>query len=138
MSYDATYEGQIFIRPALTYADLKRAFPQDSWRKIHNVQSLLEVSEHNEQYALALRIEEEQVEQEDGLLIRKSASIIDVMTVGPTDDNAQSYLSKIAEMFPDHLFNGHIECVGEDGKIWRLAIENGECIRIEPQIVWPD
>lgn len=36
-------------------------------------------------------------------------------------------------------FTGYLECQGEEaGDLWRVYVRNGQAVRVDPKIVWPD
>lgn len=35
-------------------------------------------------------------------------------------------------------FTGCIKCVGPEGDLWAVRVEDGKAERVEPRIVWPD
>lgn len=140
MSYKVSYDGIIDIDPPLTYTELKQKLPKDKAFPNRPAYSLLEIAETGvDPYPLYVRIDEKRVDDPDGVFIKMTGIRIEpVMPDYEASDKAQLFLSKIAEMFPDHMFGGYIECTGEDGKLWRLRIDDGEVRRIDPQIVWPE
>lgn len=140
MSYEVTYEGSIFIDPPLTYADLKREIPtKPIFRTSRTIPTIaLKDAESTGSYALRLVIEETIEEVETGIFIEKICREIEYSYYSSPTADAQWFLNQIVELFPDRTYSGHIQCTGEDGKVWRLKIEDGEVRRIQPLITWPD
>jgi hypothetical protein len=122
MGYNTSVSGEITITPPLT------------WNEIKDSPFLgcdLDV---------ALHVQEETVDTEDGTLTRKTATAL----VPAWEDSYKAYhlvehVQRALDAFPGHTFTGRLECEGEDNTdIWRVIIRDGRAVKIEPRIVWPD
>jgi hypothetical protein len=128
MGYYTTVTGEIAITPPLTWREFKDS-PFNT-TCIDSYDGLKEVK---------LRVVEEQVDTDEGPLLRKLA----VALVPESDDSRKYYhlienVQEAIDAFPGHTFTGRFDCEGEDtGDLWRLVIRDGFAERVEPRIIWP-
>ncbi|GAA1888121.1 hypothetical protein GCM10009837_07450 [Streptomyces durmitorensis] len=128
MGYTTHVSGEFAIEPPLAYTEFK-----DSKFAPDNMTSSWSPS-------LALRVDEQMVEKEDGVFLRRTATAlvmreIDEYRERGLVDEVQSAI----DSFPGHTFTGRLECEGEENAdIWRVVVRDGSATRIEPRIVWPD
>lgn len=128
MGYTTHVTGEFAIEPPLGYREFK-----DSKFAPDNVESSYSPS-------LILRVQEQLVEKEDGVFLRRTATAlvmreIDEYRERGLVDEVQSAI----DSFPGHTFTGRLECEGEENTdLWRVVIRDGRAVRVEPRIVWPD
>lgn len=128
MGYYTTVDGEITITPPLTWTELKDSpFNPES-------------EAHDPRLDVKLRIDEEQVDTEEGPLLRRTAGAL----VPAWEGRAKYYslvehTQKLMDALPGRTFSGRLECEGEEpGDLWRIVIRDGRAVKVEPQIVWPD
>lgn len=130
MGYYSRVEGEITITPPLTLQEM-RAKPYgelrntgDRWPRERDV---------------ALRVESEEVDTAEGLLIKKRG----VALIPASDDSYKAYYLKedvqdAIDQYPGHTFSGYLESQGEDGELSRVVVKDGVAHEIKPEIVWPE
>lgn len=128
MSYTTHVRGEFAINPPLAWSEFNESkFTPDNVEKNHTP-------------SLILRVNEERVDTEDGVFFRRTATAlvmreIDEYRERGLVDEVQSAI----DSFPGHTFTGRLECEGEENTdIWRVVVRDGQAVRIEPRIVWPD
>jgi hypothetical protein len=125
MSYITHVAGEFTITPPLTWPEFHDSpFASDDWRDTD----------------LVLRVDEEQVNTDDGLLIRRTASALVMREID--EYNARNLIQQVQaaiDAFPGHTFTGRLDCEGEENTdIWRVVVRDGRAVKVEPRIVWPD
>jgi hypothetical protein len=124
MGYYARYEGEIMITPPLTHADLK------DWEAVE--------AADRDGFDIKTTIVEVRTETDDGLLIRRTGTHVTAATDASFKGyNLENNLRLLVSTFPDRLYDGRIEAVGEDGDRWAFRVRAGEVEEIRPEIVWP-
>lgn len=128
MGYYTLFEGAISIEPPI------------DWKHIKDSPFIEGERRYSERH-LTLRVQEVEREIDGATYVRKYADAV----VPCSDDSYKGY--DIVEHFQElldtygksHSFKGFISASGENtGDMWRLASVNGEAVKIEPQIVWPE
>lgn len=125
MSYTTHVTGEFAIEPPLTWPEIKDSpFASDDWRDSD----------------LLLRVDEEQVNTDDGLLIRCTASALVMREID--EYNARNLITQVqaaVDAFPGHTFTGRLDCEGEENTdMWRVVVRDGRAVKVTPRIVWPD
>jgi hypothetical protein len=129
MGYYTLFEDEISIQPPLAWKEIK-----DSPFVCHSPRGYVDRD-------LKLRVVEEDVDSEDGTLMRKYAdAVVPVATDSykgySTVEHLQELLNTHAK---SHSFKGYISATGENsGDLWRLAVVDGKAVKIKPEIVWPE
>lgn len=88
---------------------------------------------------VALVVEVEAIETEDGVLTKQRAVAVEPTT----GDSIKHYypvehLQAVVELAPGRRFTGHLEAVGEDGEHWRVKVIDGVAREIRPVMAWPE
>lgn len=133
MGYYTRVTGEIYVDPPI------------SWKDAHDT-IWAQQGQRGEELTLDLRSESESVEI-DGELVEVVRR--EFTHVRPTYDDAykayytERNLQTLVDAFPGHEWSGYLEGEGEgegDGKpdLWRLYVRNGQVVKVEPQIVWPE
>ena len=88
---------------------------------------------------VALVVETETFDTEDGVLTKRRAVAVEA-AVGDSTKNyfVVEHLQAVIDLAPGRTFTGYLECVGEDGDVWRVKVVNGEAREIKPIMTWPD
>jgi hypothetical protein len=126
MGYSARVDGELEIVPPLPWKYLK-----------DNPYYLTDPK----YYDMRIEVDEEKVDTPEGELVRrKGISVGYGSTV--TDIRAYVVMNDVAEVLK-HLpegttLKGWLDCIGEDGAIWRIAVQDGRAVKVEPEIVWPE
>lgn len=121
-----TIAGEIHITPPLTWKEIRDkgyidGFPEGQWS------------------AVRLVVSSEETETDDGTVTRKEGVAVIPSEVGPYKAyNLEARVQRIIKDFPRHSFHGYLECVGDEGELWRVYAKNREVRKVEPEIVWPD
>lgn len=125
MGYNTRVRGQFSITPPLTWPEFHNSpFASDDWRDAD----------------LVLHVDEETVNSDDGLLIRRTASALVMREI----DEYRAYhlieqVQAAIDAFPGHTFTGRLDCEGEESAdLWRVIVRDGRAVKVEPRIVWPD
>lgn len=128
MGYNTSVRGSIRIEPPLP------------WARIRDSEFLPErADERNLCIKFDVRVED--VETDDGTLTRRTAVAVvpiweDPFKAYDIEDEIQRLVTWAG---PDHEFVGRFDCEGEEATdLWRLHVVNGQAVRVEPRIVWPD
>lgn len=129
MGYYTNFDGEIAITPPLLWSEIKDSpFVQPGPYGTVDRDCML-------------RVVEETVETEEGTLIRKQA----VAVLCTYEDQAKAYsiVEHLQELINLHgkgrSFSGYISAEGEEaGDLWRLTVKNGQAVKVEPRIVWPE
>lgn len=125
MSYVTCATGEFRITPPLT------------WREMKDSPFLPNGTSSRD---LVLRVDEETVDGDDGVLIRRTASALVMREI----DEYRAYdlldhVQQAVAAFPGHEWSGRLECEGEDNSdMWRVVIRNGRAVKVQPRIIWPD
>ena len=124
MGYYARYTGAVTIIPALNWPEIK---------------SMREHFGDLDDLDIKIVVTEQETETADGMLIKRHADRITPWS----EDSMKGYrmeeqLQAVADLFPDRVYGGHIEAVGEDGARWRLRIRDGVAETIHPELRWPE
>ncbi|MFG1872198.1 DUF6205 family protein [Micromonospora arborensis] len=129
MGYDTRVTGAILISPPIPYAVLAGSrFLGWPYRRFVDKDCVL-------------RVVEQVPEGGDGSLVRRVADAIVPAVQGPYSahrlvDDVQDVLRIYGA---ERTFTGRLTCLGEEaGDIWRLEIHEGQAVRVEPRLVWPD
>ena len=62
----------------------------------------------------------------------------------PTEDEILEHVGALVSFLRGYtdgepVFTGYLECQGEEtGDLWRVYVRNGQAVRVDPKIVWPD
>ncbi|MCX5066738.1 hypothetical protein OOJ91_12865 [Micromonospora lupini] len=126
MSYFVSITGEIEIVPPIP------------WGQIRDSVFLPDKARHHKD--AKFRIEEQEVETDEGVLNMRSATAL-LSTWG---DEAQGRhlvkdVQEVIDAYPGHEFIGRLDCSGErPGDLWRVEIHGRRAVRVEPRIVWPD
>jgi hypothetical protein len=128
MGYITTVEGEFSITPPLAWNEFK-----DSEFAPHNI-----VSSHEP--SLALRVDEVSVDTPEGPLLRRTATALVMREIDEYRERGLvKEVQKAVDGFPGHEWSGRLDCEGEENNdIWRVRIQGGRAVKIEPEIVWPD
>lgn len=128
MGYRTHVTGEFAIEPPLTYAEFKdsRFAPENA--------------KNSYTPALILRVDEQMVEKDDGVFLRRTATALVMREID--EYRAHGLLDEVQaaiDAFPGHTFTGRLNCEGEENTdLWRVVVRDGRALRIEPRIVWPD
>jgi hypothetical protein len=126
MGYNARVEGELEIVPPLSWPELK-ANPM--------------YKEKPGYYDIRIDVDEEKVDTPDGELIKRTGITV---SYGGTVHDLRAYsieddLEKVRKTLPKGTeLKGWLDCLGEDGAVWRVAVYDGCVVRVEPKIVWPE
>lgn len=121
-----TVDGEISISPALNWKDIK-----DS--------KFLDVPDMVRSTDVVLRVREEEVEVDDGLLMQRTCDTLSPAWEGPYKAyHLVEHVQEVIDAFPGHTFTGRLECLTEGVEPWRVVISNRKAMKVEPKIVWPD
>lgn len=129
MGYTSYLSEEITIDPPIPWADL-----HDS--------PFIRTSDRREYERLVwLRMEEQDVETDEGTLTHKRAVAIRPSTADEL--RARGLVDEVQEIVNAHgrgrAFTGYILVTGEESPdIWRVAVEDGQAVEVRPKIVWPD
>lgn len=128
MGYHTYVEGQFDITPPLTWPEFR-----DSKFAPANL-------ENSYRPSLALRVDEDTVDTDEGVLVRRTASALVMREID--EYRAYGLLEEVQEAvdaFPGHEWTGRLNCAGEENTdLWRVVVRDGRAVRVEPRIVWPD
>ncbi|MFI7315189.1 DUF6205 family protein [Streptomyces hygroscopicus] len=128
MGYTTGVTGEFTITPPLT------------WNEIKNSPFSPYPPAGDDRLELVLRVDEENIETDDGPLIRRTASALVMVDIDEyRAHNLLNVVQQAIDAFPGHVFTGRLECEGEENTdLWRVVIHDGRAVRVEPRIVWPD
>lgn len=123
MSNPTSVTGRITITPPLTWPEFRNS-------PLYNAR--YDASE------VKLCVEEATEDTDDGQVIRRTATAL----VPSTEEsfnfyNLVEHVQAAVDAFPDREFGGRLECADDWGK-YRVAVQDGRAVKVEPQIVWPD
>jgi hypothetical protein len=127
MSDHTNVSGEFIIEPPLTWAEYRgNEFAP------HNLYSY-----HPD---LVLRVDEKEVDTEEGTLTRRTATALEVRELYPYNPrNLLEYVQRAVDAFPGHTFTGRLDCEGDEaGDPLRIVIRNGKAIRVDVKLIWPD
>lgn len=135
MGYTTRVTGEFAIDPPLTWHEIKGSpfsFPSALGRIVREY--------HANEFDLALRVNEETVDTEQGTLVRRTASALVMRQIDEyRERDLVQQVQRIIDLFPGHTFTGRLECEGEENTdVWRVVVRDGRATRVEPRIVWPD
>lgn len=126
MGYNVRVDGELDIQPHLTWADLQN--------------NPFYVKEPGYQ-ALRIEYSEETVNVPEGKLIKRTGI---AFSYGGALSEMRAYrieedLKRALKSLPKGTtLTGWMDCLGEDGEVWRYAVKDGEVVEVKPQIVWPE
>jgi hypothetical protein len=128
MGYITHVTGEFAIAPPLTWPEFK-----DSPFAPHNIVDSYDPD-------LILRVTEENVDTDDGPLLRRTATALVMREIDEyRARNLIAQVQKAVDSFPGHTFTGRLDCEGEENAdLWRVLIRDGRAVKVEPRIVWPD
>ncbi len=137
MGYTTHVTGEFAITPPLTWNEIKNS-PFTTPSALGKLQRLYFASDHD--YDLALRVDEETVETDEGTLIRRVSKTLVMREIDEyRERNLVEQVQEILNLFPGHTFTGRLECEGEENTdLWRVIVRDGRAVKVEPRIVWPD
>lgn len=128
MGYTTYVTGQFIITPPLAWPEFK-----DSQFAPDNLENSYTPS-------LELRVDEDTVDTDEGVLVRRTATALVMRQID--EYRAYDLLEKVqasTAAFPGRQWIGRLNCAGEENTdLWRVVIRDGRAVRIEPRIVWPD
>jgi hypothetical protein len=86
-----------------------------------------------------LVIEQNEIDTEEGVTIRRRAVAIEPAT----EDSTKGYyttqhVQAIVDLAGLRTFRGYIEAISEEGDRWRVKVAGGIAIEVVPTITWPD
>ena len=86
-----------------------------------------------------LVIEQNEIDTEDGVVIRRRAVAIEPATEGSTKGYyTTQHIQSIVDLAGLRTFRGHIEAISEEGDRWRVKVVGHYAIEVQPVITWPD
>jgi hypothetical protein len=126
MGYYTRYTGRIDIDPPLP------------WHLIKDSPALPESTINTD---IKLVIERDEVETEEGTLVRRYAVAIipsheDAFRGYDMVKDVQAVVNR-ARAAAVTTFTGRIDAVGEDGERWRIKVVDGQVGEFQPVLVWP-
>ncbi|MFD8078165.1 DUF6205 family protein [Streptomyces sp. NPDC059718] len=125
MSNSTRVTGRFTIDPPLSWAEINGSpFASDNRRDSD----------------LQLVIDEETVDTADGTLLRRTSAALVMREIDEyRADKLLAQVQKAVDDFPGHEWAGRLDCQGEYGPdMWRVYVRDGQAVRVEPRIVWPD
>lgn len=89
-----------------------------------------------------LLIEEDRVDTDEGLMIKRRAIAIVPASEEPfkgyrMEENIQAVVDLTGGVMGLTTFIGHIGATGADGEQWRVKVVDRKAVRFEPAVVWP-
>jgi hypothetical protein len=126
MSYNARVDGELEITPPLTWPDLKG-------NPFHK--------EKPGYYDIRIDVEETKVDTAEGELVKRvgvslsyGGAVTDIRAYSVEKDVAEAlrYLPKGTTL------RGWLDCLGEDGAVWRITVQDGQVVKVDPELVWPE
>ena len=85
-----------------------------------------------------LVIEENTVDTDDGVIVRRRAVAIEPATDGGFKGyNMVAHVQAVVDLAGLRTFRGHIEAVSEEGDRWRIAVVDGRAQEFLPTLTWP-
>jgi hypothetical protein len=137
MGYITHVTGEFAIEPPLTWSEIKNGPFTTAMAQGRTVRLYIS-SAHD--YDLALRVNEESVETDEGSLIRRTAAALVMKEIDEyRERNLVEQVQEIVDAFPGHTFTGRLNCEGEENTdLWRVVVRDGRAVKVEPRIVWPD
>lgn len=127
MGYVTRFDGEFVISPPMTWAEVRDSkFGPDRF-EINRLD-------------LKVSVGESVVEDDDGERITRSG----VALVPAYEDEMRGYdivehVQQFIDEHPRHELVGRLDCAGEETcDLWRLEIQNGRAVKVQPRIVWPD
>jgi hypothetical protein len=137
MGYYSRFTGSIDIDPPLPWGLIKDhpALPANN------------AARRSREGSIVLILETEEVETEDGTLVKRRAVAIEPMT----DDSMTAYniaeeIQSVVDLARPHhdsgrkatSFTGRIDRLGEDGERERFKVIDGKVRAFTPELVWPE
>ena len=122
-----TVTGEIHITPPLTWKEIRAkdyidGYYEGTWG------------------AVTLCVSSDETETDDGTVIKREG-----VAILPSENdrpykayNLEARVQAIIQHFPGHDFNGYLECLGEDGELWRIYAKGRKTRKVKPEIVWPE
>ena len=118
------FEGRIEIDPPLPWGLIKGSpsYPGPNFRS-----------------DVRLVIEQEEIDTEDGVTLKRRAVAIEPAT----EDSTKGYyttqhIQAIVDLAGLRTFRGYIEARSEEGDLWRVKVVGGVATEVLPVITWPD
>jgi hypothetical protein len=114
--------------------------PPLRWAQIKDSPFLPAGPTASEALDVALVLEEEMTETEDGAqVVRRAVGVQQRYEDEPRNYNIVLHLQRLIDDFPGHEFTGRFTCEGEEnGDLWRLEVHDRKATKVRPRIVWPD
>jgi hypothetical protein len=130
MGYITHVRGEFAIEPPLTWTEIKASPFEPVGRGKYGAVDI----------DLDLRVEETSVDTDEGTLVRRTGTALVMRQID--EYRARDLVQQVQtciDAFPGHAFTGRLECEGEENAdMWRVIVRDGQAVRIEPRIVWPD
>lgn len=131
MGYTTHFSGSIRIEPPIPWGLIKDSIfaHQDG----HTPRA--------DQRDVKLEVVEEPAETDEGTLIRRHAvAIVPAWEDEARDNGTENHVQQIIDQFGQgRTFAGRIDAEGEDaGDLWRVEIRDGNAVRVEVRLVWPE
>jgi hypothetical protein len=122
-----TVTGEIHITPPLTWKEIRAKDYTDGYHE-------------GTWGAVILSIASEATETDEGTVTtREGVAILPAVDDKPYKAyNLEARVQAIIQHFPGHDFNGYLECLGEEGELWRVYAKGRKTRKVKPEIVWPE
>lgn len=125
MSYDTRFSGEILIAPPIPAEEVLAA-------------GFHEPGRYGDK-DMAVKVVEAPVEGVPGAYRRLAVAIVPSMSRYTAYDAVEHVQEIVSRWGGRRRFLGRITAVGEEaGDIWRLEVQGGRAVRVEPRILWPD
>lgn len=130
MGYNTRVRGEITFHPPIPWGVVKDDEYLKGWR--------------DSKKCIQLRVQDEQVETDEGTLTRRSA--VGIVPILDEPYKAYEIEAEVRELVSRYCSangqtcRGYLEGEGEDsGVLWRIYVRyDAEVVRVEPRIIWPD
>lgn len=132
MGYYTNVTGEILIEPPIPWGEIRDSeylHGDDGWT----------VGD----CSLALRIDEAEVETDEGTLVRREATAVEPVTDNSYRAGGDACEADLQCILNHHgegrTFTGRLNGEGEDnGDMWRLYVRDGRAVLVRARIVWDD
>ena len=134
MGYSTSYRGVLEIQPPLTWPEIQRT---DAWNRHLDH---LDGNTFGTRLGTLLCVDEESVDTDEGVLVRRTASAVEIVGDELRHNEIVHQLHQLAAMFGDtHRFVGFIECEHDhpDALPSRLRIVGNVAQDDRPVLLWP-